>query len=130
MPTGRSRAGLGVIDAMQELNARLERDRGVRLHVRIGIDTGTCRRGGDGRMAVRNLRPATRSTWHPAFRPSRQPDTVVISGATLNLSPQRTSRSKISARRTSRISQARCMPIVWLRRAASIAASMPWGRPD
>jgi class 3 adenylate cyclase/predicted ATPase len=34
------RAGLGILDAMGALNTRLERDKGMRLAVRIGIHTG------------------------------------------------------------------------------------------
>ncbi len=78
------RTGLGVIDAMQDLNARLERERGIRLQVRIGIDTGLVVVGktGDGReeRAIGNtLNVASR------LQSVAQPDSVVISGATLNL---------------------------------------------
>jgi class 3 adenylate cyclase len=34
------RTGLGMLDAMGALNARLERDRGIRLAIRVGIHTG------------------------------------------------------------------------------------------
>ena len=33
-------AGLGIVEALGQVNARLERDRSLRLAVRIGIHTG------------------------------------------------------------------------------------------
>ena len=42
------RAGLGMIDALGQLNTRLEQERGVHLAARLGIHTGLSRRGGDG----------------------------------------------------------------------------------
>ena len=56
------RTGLAVIDAMQGLNVRLERDQGVRLHVRIGIDTGTVVVGKMGEGSRTSVRRATHST--------------------------------------------------------------------
>jgi class 3 adenylate cyclase/predicted ATPase len=47
------RAGLGILEAMGTLNARLERHKGVRLAVRIGIHTGPVvvgEMGGGGRL--------------------------------------------------------------------------------
>ena len=79
------RTGLGVIDAMQTLNAQLERDQGVRLRVRIGIDTGTVVVGrvGEGQTEER----ATGNALIVASRLQgiAKPDTVVISGTTSNL---------------------------------------------
>ena len=43
------RAGLGMIEALGQLNTRLEQERGVHLAVRLGIHTGSGRRGGRGR---------------------------------------------------------------------------------
>ena len=43
------RAALGILEAMGTLNTRLERDKGVRLAVRIGIHTGPVVVGEDGR---------------------------------------------------------------------------------
>jgi class 3 adenylate cyclase len=34
------RAGLGIVEAIGQLNARLEQERGVQLAVRLGIHTG------------------------------------------------------------------------------------------
>ena len=78
------RAALGVIDAMQDLNARLERERGLRLQVRVGIDTGLVvvgktGDGGEQRAIGNTLNVASR------LQSVAKPDTVVISGATLNL---------------------------------------------
>lgn len=79
------RSGLGVIDAVQALNARLERDHGVTLHVRIGIDTGSVVVGevGDGQKEE----CATGSALHVASRLQNiaRPDSVVISGTTSEL---------------------------------------------
>jgi predicted ATPase/class 3 adenylate cyclase len=79
------RTGLRVIDAMQALNARLEQDQGVRLQVRIGIDTGTVVVGrmGEGQKEER----ATGNALIVASRLQglAKPDTVVISGTTSNL---------------------------------------------
>ena len=79
------RTGLAVLDAIQGLNGRLERDQGVRLHVRIGIDTGTVVVGkmGEGQQDER----ATGNALNVAFRLQgiAKPDTVVISGTTSNL---------------------------------------------
>ena len=79
------RTGLAVLDAIQGLNGRFERDQGVRLHVRIGIDTGTVVVGkmGEGQQDER----ATGNALNVAFRLQgiAKPDTVVISGTTSNL---------------------------------------------
>jgi class 3 adenylate cyclase len=34
------RAGLGIVEALQQLNARLQPDKGIQLAVRLGIHTG------------------------------------------------------------------------------------------
>ena len=39
------RAGLGMVEAMGQLNTRLAQERGVQLAVRLGIHTGSGRRG-------------------------------------------------------------------------------------
>jgi class 3 adenylate cyclase/predicted ATPase len=74
---GAVRASLGVIEAMQELNVQLERDRGVRLKVRIGIDTGLVVVA-EERAIGNALNVASR------LQAVAAPDTVVISEATLN----------------------------------------------
>ncbi len=79
-------AGLGIIDAMDTLNARLEKDKGVRLAVRIGIHTGPVvigEMGGGGRHE--NL--ATGETVNIAARLEglAAPNTVLISNVTARL---------------------------------------------
>jgi class 3 adenylate cyclase len=80
------RAGLGMLDALGPLNARLEQDRGLRLAIRVGVHTGPVvvgAMGGGGRQeqlalgAIPNL--ATRLQGLAA------PNTVMISAATLGL---------------------------------------------
>src|SRR5438552_14863268 len=79
------RAGLRVIETIHARNPQLERDyRGVALHVRIGIDTGTAvvEKIGEGQKG--------RATGIPSIVACRlqtiaKADTVVISGATSNL---------------------------------------------
>jgi class 3 adenylate cyclase len=80
------RAGLGMLDALGPLNARLEQDRGLRLAIRVGVHTGPVvvgAMGGGGRQEqlalgdIPNL--ATRLQGLAA------PNTVMISAATLGL---------------------------------------------
>src|SRR5215813_8766358 len=40
MPPRAVRAGLGMVEALGELNAHLARERGIRLVIRVGIHTG------------------------------------------------------------------------------------------
>jgi class 3 adenylate cyclase/predicted ATPase len=79
------RTGLGIIDAMQTLNAQLEREQAVTLRVRIGIDTGTVVVGN-----VNEDRKEERATGSALNVASRlqgiaAPDTVVVSESTFNL---------------------------------------------
>jgi class 3 adenylate cyclase len=79
-------AGLGMVDAMGLLNQRLERERGVRFAIRVGIHTGLVvvgEMGGSGRQE----QLALRETPNVAARIQgiAQPDTVVISAGTYRL---------------------------------------------
>ena len=76
-------AGLGVIEAMAALNARLERERGVRLAVRLGIHTGLVVVDW-GREGARAERLAVGATPNLAahLQGLAAPNTVVISAET------------------------------------------------
>src|SRR5262249_45630106 len=80
------RAGLGILDAMGMLNARLERDNGIRLAVRNGIHTGPVVVGTMG-SGGRHEQLALGETPNLAARLQSLaiPDTVVISEATHRL---------------------------------------------
>ena len=80
------RAGLGILEAMGQLNTRLAQERGVQLAVRLGIHTGLVVVGEVGAAPGRNSwRWARRPTWRPACKGSRRPIPLVISAATLQL---------------------------------------------
>ena len=77
------RAGLGILEALGPLNARLEQDRGLRLAVRVGVHTGPVVvgvMGGGGRQE----HVALGDTPNIAARLQglAGPNTVVISAAT------------------------------------------------
>ena len=79
-------AGLGILEAMGTLNTRLERDKGLRLAVRVGIHTGLVvvgEMGGGGR----HEQLALGDTPNIAARIQglAAPDTVLISAATHRL---------------------------------------------
>jgi class 3 adenylate cyclase len=80
------RTGLGIVEAMGRLNARLQRDKGVSLAVRLGIHTGLVVVGEMG-GGVRHVQLALGETPNLAARLQglAEPDTVVISGATYRL---------------------------------------------
>jgi predicted ATPase/class 3 adenylate cyclase len=80
------RTGLGIVEAMAQLNARLGRERGVELAVRLGIHTGLVVVGDVGGGA-RHEQLALGETPNLAARLQSiaAPDTVVISAATLEL---------------------------------------------
>ena len=68
------RAGLGMVEAMGQLNTRLAQERGVHLAVRLGIHTGLVVVGEMGGGPGRNSWPsARRPTWRPACKGSRRP---------------------------------------------------------
>jgi class 3 adenylate cyclase len=80
------RAGLGILDAMGALNTRLERDKGIRLTVRIGIHTGPVVVGTMG-SGGRHEQLALGETPNLAARLQSlaAPDTVAISATTHRL---------------------------------------------
>jgi class 3 adenylate cyclase len=80
------RTGLGIVEAMAVLNARLGRDKGVRLAVRLGIHTGPVVVGDIG-SGERRERLALGDTPNLAARLQAlaESDTVVISDATSRL---------------------------------------------
>jgi TOMM system kinase/cyclase fusion protein len=80
------RAGLGMVEAVETLNTRLEQDKGLRLAVRVGIHTGLVvvgEMGGRGRQE----QLALGDTPNVAARLQglAAPDTVLISAATHRL---------------------------------------------
>jgi class 3 adenylate cyclase len=80
------RAGLSIVEALGTLNARLGRDRGIRLAVRVGIHTGLVVVGALG-GGDRHEHLALGETPNIAARLQSlaAPDTVVISAATHQL---------------------------------------------
>jgi class 3 adenylate cyclase/predicted ATPase len=80
------RASLGMLNAMQALNTRLEQDKGIRLAIRLGIHTGLVVVGEIG-GAGRQEQLALGETPNIAARLQglAAPDTVVISEATAQL---------------------------------------------
>ena len=81
-----ARAALGSLDAMGLLNERLMQDKGRRLAVRIGIHTGPAVVGeiGIGRAQERLAMGETPNI-ASSIQSLAEPDTVVLSGATLQL---------------------------------------------
>jgi class 3 adenylate cyclase/predicted ATPase len=80
------RAGLGIVDSIGLLHARLERDKGIRLAVRVGIHTGLVVVGEIG-AGARQEQLALGDTPNIAARLQglAAPDTVAISPATYGL---------------------------------------------
>ena len=80
------RVGLGILDAMQTLNERLEQEQGLRLSVRVGIHTGPVVVGDVG-AGVRHEHLALGEVPNVAARIQglAEPDTVVISSTTYRL---------------------------------------------
>ena len=80
------RAGLGLLMAMQTLNTHLERDKGIRLAIRIGIHTGLVvvgEMGGEGRREQLALGETPNIA--ARLQGLAAPDTVVISATTSKL---------------------------------------------
>ena len=79
-------AGLGILDAMGPLNARLEQEQGIRLAVRVGVHTGPVVVGAMG-GGNRQEQLALGDTPNIAARLQglAAPDTVVVSAATHGL---------------------------------------------
>jgi class 3 adenylate cyclase len=80
------RSGLGIVEAMAQLNTRLEQERGVQLAVRLGIHTGLVVVGEMG-GGTHHEQLALGETPNIAARLQglAAPNTVVISGATFQL---------------------------------------------
>ena len=80
------RAGLGMVEAVGQLNTRLERERGVQLAVRLGVDTGLVIVGDVG-GSTRQEQLALGETPNLAARLQgiAAPDTLVISATTFQL---------------------------------------------
>src|SRR5262249_48070998 len=80
------RAGLGMVEALGQLNTRLEAERGVQLAVRLGIHTGLVVVGEVG-GGTRQEQLALGETPNLAARLQgiAAPNTVVISAATMQL---------------------------------------------
>jgi class 3 adenylate cyclase/tetratricopeptide (TPR) repeat protein len=80
-------AGLGIIDAIAQLNGQLTRDQGLRLAVRLGIHTGLVVAGDLGGGATREPLAIVGETPNIAARLQgvAEPNTVVISAATYQL---------------------------------------------
>src|SRR5437867_8156896 len=80
------RAGLGIVEALGQLNTRLAQERGVQLAVRLGIHTGLVVVGEVG-GGTRQEQLALGETPNLAARLQgiAAPDTLVISAATLQL---------------------------------------------
>jgi TOMM system kinase/cyclase fusion protein len=84
------RTGLGIIEDMVRLNTQLQRERGIKLSVRLGIHTGLAVVSDMGADATRDpsilgepLNLAAR------LQEIAEPDTMVISGATYRLTQRR-----------------------------------------
>src|SRR4029077_6672453 len=80
------RAGLGMVEAMRQLNTRLTQEQGVHLAVRLGVHTGLVVVGDVG-GGTRQEQLALRDTPNIAARLQglAAPDTLVISAATFQL---------------------------------------------
>jgi class 3 adenylate cyclase len=80
------RSGLGMVEALGQLNTRLEQERGIRLAVRLGIHTGLVVVGEVG-GGTRQEQLALGETPNLAARLQglAAPNTLVISAATLQL---------------------------------------------
>jgi class 3 adenylate cyclase/predicted ATPase len=80
------RAGLGMVEAIHALNPQLERDQGLRLAVRIGIDTGLVVVGAmGGRGRQEQLALGDTPNLAARLQGLAAPDTVLISAATHRL---------------------------------------------
>jgi TOMM system kinase/cyclase fusion protein len=80
------RTGLGILEAMRQLNARLEGDRSVRLAVRLGIHTGLVVVGEiGGGTKHEQLALGEAPNIAARLQSLAEPDTVVISAATYRL---------------------------------------------
>jgi class 3 adenylate cyclase len=80
------RAGLGIVEAMGQLNTRLERERGMQLAVRLGIHTGLVVVGEIGGEAkLEQLALGETSNLAARLQGIAAPNTLVISATTSQL---------------------------------------------
>jgi predicted ATPase/class 3 adenylate cyclase len=81
------RSGLSIVEALDQLNSRLQTEQGIDLHVRIGIDTGLVVAGAIAADEGMDAPAAVGVTPNIAARLQAQaePDSVVISAATYRL---------------------------------------------
>ena len=116
------RAGLGMIEALGQLNTRLGQERGVQLAVRLGCHTGLVVVGEVG-GGTRQEQLALGETPNLAARLQglAAPNTLVISAATLQLLGASLPASR-SARHSSRASRSRWRSIRCCRRARPAVA--------
>ena len=84
------RAGLGMVEELERLNARLEKHQGVRLAMRVGIHTGLVVAGKMGTGEQRESQGIIGETPNIAARlqEAAAPDTVIVSAATHRLPPE------------------------------------------
>ena len=79
------RAGLGMVEAMGQLNTRLAQERGVQLAVRLGIHTGLVVVGRWGRHPQEQLALGETPNVAARLQGIAAPNTLVISAATFQL---------------------------------------------
>jgi TOMM system kinase/cyclase fusion protein len=81
------RAGLGIVEAMDRLNTRLQQEMGIRLQVRLGVHTGLVVAGDMDESEQLESMAIVGETPNIAARLQElaEPDTVVISSATYRL---------------------------------------------
>jgi class 3 adenylate cyclase/predicted ATPase len=79
------RTGLGIVEAIGALNTRLERDKGIRLAVRLGIHTGLVVVGEMGAGRQEQLALGEVPNVASRIQGLAAPDTVVISSSTYRL---------------------------------------------
>src|SRR5215813_6495746 len=80
------RTGLGILDAMEDLNQRLQRERGIQLAIRIGVNTGLVvvgEMGGAGRQELLALGETPNIA--ARMQGLAAPNTLLISDATYRL---------------------------------------------
>src|SRR5215475_11470751 len=80
------RTGLGILDAMEDLNQRLQRERGIQLAIRIGVNTGLVvvgEMGSQGRQEQLALGEVPNVC--SRIQGLAEPNTIAISAATYRL---------------------------------------------
>ena len=80
------RSGLGIVEAIGQLNGRIQDGRDIDLHVRIGIDTGLVVAGAVGPdEGMEAWRPSALPNVAARLQGLAAPDSVVISAAAYGL---------------------------------------------